>query len=87
MVQGSVVLKDGTKASNYSITYKPGKFEVTPVADEVVVTIAEKSDTKEYNGSEQSVDGYELRSISNSNYAATDQFEHDKNYLRSSYES
>uniref|UniRef100_UPI0026F1EA0B Ig-like domain-containing protein n=1 Tax=Senegalimassilia anaerobia TaxID=1473216 RepID=UPI0026F1EA0B len=72
VVQGSVVLKDGTKASNYSITYKPGKFEVTPVADEVVVTIAEKSDTKEYNGSEQSVEGYELRSISNSNYAATD---------------
>ena len=72
VVQGSVVLKDGTKASNYSITYKPGKFEVTPVADEVVVTIAEKSDTKEYNGSEQSVEGYELRSISNGNYAATD---------------
>lgn len=72
VLQGSVVLKDGTKASNYSITYKPGKFEVTPVADEVVVTIAEKSDTKEYNGSEQSVEGYELRSISNSNYAATD---------------
>ena len=72
VVQGSVVLKDGTKASNYSITYKPGKFEVTPVADEVVVIIAEKSDTKEYNGSEQSVEGYELRSISNSNYAATD---------------
>ena len=72
VVQGSVVLKDGTKASNYSITYKPGKFEVTSVADEVVVTIAEKSDTKEYNGSEQSVEGYELRSISNSNYAATD---------------
>ena len=72
VVQSSVVLKDGTKASNYSITYKPGKFEVTPVADEVVVAIAEKSDTKEYNGSEQSVEGYELRSISNSNYAATD---------------
>ena len=72
VAQDSVVLKDGTKASNYSITYKPGKLEVTPVADEVVVTIAEKSDTKEYNGSEQSVEGYELRSISSSNYAATD---------------
>lgn len=72
VAQGSVVLKDGTKASNYSITYKPGKLEVTPVADEVVVTIAEKSDTKDYNGSEQFVEGYELRSISNRNYAATD---------------
>ncbi|WP_418315671.1 Ig-like domain-containing protein [Senegalimassilia anaerobia] len=72
VAQNSVVLKDGTKASNYSITYKPGKLEVTPVADEVVVTIAEKSDTKEYNGSERSVEGYELRRISNSNYADTD---------------
>ena len=72
VVQDSVVLKDGTKASNYSITYKPGKLEVTPVADKVVVTIAEKSGTKEYNGSEQSVEGYELRSTSSSNYAATD---------------
>ena len=72
VVQDSVVLKDDAKASNYNITYKPGKLEVTPNTDEVVVTIAEKSDTKEYNGSEQSVEGYELRSISNSNYAATD---------------
>ena len=72
VAQGSVVLKDGTKASNYSITYKPGKLEVTPVADEVVVTIAEKSDTKDYNGSEQSAEGYELRNISNDSYAATD---------------
>ncbi|WP_417167076.1 YDG domain-containing protein [Senegalimassilia anaerobia] len=72
VVQDSVVLKDGTKASNYSITYKPGKLEVTPVADEVVVTIAENSGTKDYTGSEQFVEGYELRSISNRNYAATD---------------
>lgn len=72
VAQNSVVLKNGTKASNYNITYKPGKLEVTPVTDEVVVTIVEKSDTKEYNGSDQSVEGYELRSISSSNYAATD---------------
>ena len=72
VVQDSVVLKDGTKASNYNITYEPGKLEVTPNTDEVVITIAEKSGNEEYNGSEQSVEGYELRSISNSNYAATD---------------
>ena len=72
VVQESVVLKEGTKASNYSITYQPGKLKVTPSTDEVVVTIAEKSDKKEYNGSEQSVEGYELRSISNREYAATD---------------
>ena len=72
VVQDSVVLKGGTEASNYNITYKPGKLEVTPCTDEVVVTIAEKSDTKEYNGFEQSVEGYELRSISNGQYADTD---------------
>ena len=72
VAQNSVVLKNGTKASNYNITYKPGKLEVTPVTDEVVVTIAENSGNEEYNGSEQSVEGYELPSISNINYAATD---------------
>ena len=72
VVQNSVVLKNGTKASNYNITYKPGKLEVTPVTDEVVVTIAENSGNEEYNGSEQSVEGYELRNISNDSYAATD---------------
>ena len=72
VAQNSVVLKNGTKASNYNITYKPGKLEVTPVTDEVVVTIAENSGNEEYNGSEQSVEGYELRNISNDSYAATD---------------
>ena len=72
VVQDSVVLKDGTKASNYSIAYEPGKLEVTPNTDEVVITIAENSGETEYNGSEQSVKGYELRGISNSNYAAKD---------------
>ena len=72
VVQDSVVLKDGTKPSNYSITYKPGKLEVTPNTDEVVVTIAEKSRNEEYNGSEQSIEGYELCRISNDSYAATD---------------
>ncbi len=72
VVQDNVVFKDGTKASNYDITYKPGKLEVTPNTDEVVVTIAENSDAKKYNGSEQSVEGYSLVSISNSSYAATD---------------
>lgn len=72
VAQNSVMLKNGTKASNYNITYKPGKLEVTPVTDEVVVTIAENSGNEEYNGSEQSVEGYELRNISNDSYAATD---------------
>ncbi len=71
VAQGSVVLKGGTKASNYNITYDPGKLKVTPNTDEVVVTIAEKSDKKEYDGTEQSVEGYSFIKISNGNYAAT----------------
>ena len=72
MAQNSVVLKNGTKASNYNITYKPGKLEVTPVTDEVVVTIAENSGTRNTTVPEQSVEGYKLRNISNDSYAATD---------------
>ncbi|WP_161566592.1 MBG domain-containing protein [Senegalimassilia faecalis] len=72
VVRDSVVFKGGTKTSNYNIAYTPGKLEVTPVADEVVVTIAENSDTREYNGSEQRVAGYSFANISNNNYAATD---------------
>ena len=72
VVRDSVVFKGGTKTSNYNIAYTPGKLEVTPNTDEVVVTIVENSDKREYNGSEQSVKGYELRGISNSNYAAKD---------------
>ena len=44
---------------------------MTPNTDEVVVTIAEKSDEKKYDGTEQSVEGYSFVNISNGNYAAT----------------
>ena len=60
VAQDSVVLKSGTKASNYNITYQPGTLEVTPVTDEVVVTITGKSAKLPYNGSEQSVTGYDF---------------------------
>ena len=40
---------------------KDGKLIITPI-DEVVVTITGNSDTKPYNGSEQSVTGYEFKS-------------------------
>ena len=45
-----------------------GKLTITPI-DEVVVTITGKTDTKPYNGSEQSVTGYEFKS-SNPLYTA-----------------
>ena len=53
-------LNDGTDAKNYTITKNEGKLEVTPNETEVTVTITGKSDSKQYNGSEQSVKGYEV---------------------------
>ena len=37
-----------------------GKLKITPVTDKVVVTITGHNDTVTYNGSEQSVEGYEV---------------------------
>ena len=56
-----------TKATN-------GTLKITPVTDKVVVTITGHNDTVTYNGSEQSVEGYEV-SISapeGVNYTAAD---------------
>ena len=43
------------------VSAKDGKLIITPI-DAVVVTITGKTDTKPYNGSEQSVTGYEFKS-------------------------
>ncbi len=64
----SYVLKANTKAENYTIKTEDGTLKVDPVSDKVTVTITEKSDTKTYNGLEQSVEGYTSES-SNSLYA------------------
>ena len=50
----------------------PGTLTVTANEDEVVVSIQGKHDTKEYNGQPQSVEGYEVVSISNDKYTASD---------------
>ena len=63
---------DNFKAGNYTITKTEGKLEITPVTDEVVVTITGNNATKQYNGSEQSVTGYTVTNISNKNYKDTD---------------
>ena len=65
-------LKEGTLASNYNITKKEGKLSITPVADEVTVTIKGNSKTTPYNGTVQSVGGYTVESISNTLYTSTD---------------
>ncbi len=53
-------LNGNTKAINYTITTAEGELEVTAVTDEVVVTITGHNSTVTYNGSEQSVNGYDV---------------------------
>ncbi|WP_343011219.1 InlB B-repeat-containing protein, partial [Holdemanella biformis] len=65
-------LKSNTKASNYNITKKEGKLSITPVTDEVTVRIKGNKDTATYNGTDQSVSGYTVESISNTLYTSTD---------------
>ena len=65
-------LNKGTKADNYIIETKEGKLTVTPVTAEVTVNIKEHSGKKLYNGSEQSVSGYDVTNISNALYKVKD---------------
>ena len=65
------VLADGTSANNYDITKGAGNLEVTPVSDEVTVTITGNAATLKYNGTEQSVTGYTVV-CSNGLYTAND---------------
>ena len=65
-------LNGNTKAINYTITTAEGELEVTPVTDEVVVTITERSGTAKYDGKEHTVTGYDVTNISNSLYKDTD---------------
>ena len=63
---------DKFNPENYSITKDEGKLSITPVTDEVTVTIKGNSKTTPYNGTEQSVGGYTVESISNTLYKSTD---------------
>ena len=51
-------LNEGTNAANYEIETFKGKLKVTPITDEVTVTITGNTKTVTYNGTEQSVTGY-----------------------------
>ena len=44
--------------TNIKITVVPGKLTITPITDEYEITVTGNSDTKVYNGTEQSVNGY-----------------------------
>ena len=64
-------LNEGTNANNYTITPTAGELEVTPVTDEVVVTITGHKVTTKYDGTEHTVTGYDV-SISNELYKEAD---------------
>lgn len=63
---------DKFDANNYDITLTPGKLEITPVTAEVVVTITENSGSAKYDGTEKTVTGYEVTSISDPLYKEGD---------------
>ena len=60
-------LNDGTKLTNYNIELALGKLEVTPVTEEVIVTITGRTDEMPYDGKEHSVFGYDV-TVSNALY-------------------
>ena len=60
-------LNEGTKATNYNIELALGTLEVTPVTEEVIVTITGRTDEMPYDGKEHSVFGYDL-TVSNALY-------------------
>ena len=60
-------LNEGTKADNYTITKTEGKLEVTPVTDEVIVTITGRTLETTYDGKEHDVFGYDV-TVSNALY-------------------
>ena len=60
-------VNEGTNEKNYSFEVAFGKLEVTPVTEEVIVTITGRTDEMPYDGKEHSVFGYDL-TVSNALY-------------------
>lgn len=56
--------------NNYNVVYKPGALTINPIGT-VTVTIKGNTDTKVYNGTEQSVTGYDVE-ISDPKYTRDD---------------
>ena len=65
-------LNEKTLEKNYVIETKEGTLEVIPVTDEVTVTITEHSAEHVYDGTEKTVTGYDVKSISNKHYTKDD---------------
>ena len=54
----SYTLNEGTKADNYNITKTEGTLKVTPVTDQVTVTITGNTGSEKYDGNSHKVTGY-----------------------------
>ena len=63
--------KTGYKAENYDIKYEPGTLRITPIVDEVTITITGHNDSFKYDGTEKTVEGYDV-SIDNALYTEDD---------------
>ena len=58
--------------SNIKVVVVDGYLEITPITDEVTVTIEGHKDTFKYNGMEHTVTGYDVTGISNPLYTEND---------------
>ena len=65
-------LKNGTSENNYDIKVVNGTLRVTPVTTNVLVKVKENGGNETYDGSEKTVEGYTVTSISNGLYTAND---------------
>ena len=63
---------DNTLAENYAIAFEKGKLEVTPVTEEITVTVKGNKLAKAYNGKTQSVEGYTFVRASSPLYTEND---------------
>ena len=64
-------LNEGTKEGNYNITKTEGTLKVTPVTDQVTVTITGNTGSEKYDGNSHKVTGY-TSTFSNALYTAND---------------
>ena len=64
----TVKYNGGAIPSYYKVSYKPGTLTVTPVTDEVIVTVTENGAIVTYDGTEHSVKGYKSMTADNALY-------------------
>ncbi len=73
-------------SANVTFNVTDGYMEITPVTEEVIVTIEGNHDSKVYDGEEHKVTGYKVTAISNELYTEGD-FELHRNSRGEAYGS